>query len=165
MGAQFFRLDTARVGDLVRVDRCIFGCEGGDDEPVADASLVAVAAGILHRIAGVNPALVGAFSVADECMYAESLSKRVFDPFCQYAEKIADNQGGLYTFAGTNKGVLTFPPIGGRAHGENEWVLAKDIPRVRMAIQMMLEDPQGLILLRNTPPEKLINEYRRYISQ
>jgi len=93
--------------------------------------MVRVAAGILRRISGVDPEIVGGPSVADECVYADSMLEGMELP----------------SFDKTPRGIITIPPNGDHAHSPDEWVSKMNIARVRQAVRLLIENPDGLISL------------------
>lgn len=86
-----------------------------------------ITADILQKVSGVAPVLTYGRSVADENFYAHALLKR----------------SGKTSFDGMFQGVITIPIIGDNAHEDGEWVSLSDMLRVRKAIKMLIEDPDG----------------------
>ncbi len=96
---------------------------------------VTIVQNILRNVSGMEPVAAGANSNADECLYAHAMLKAL------------EEKTGTYTFEGTNKGVITLPIIGNKAHNLREWVSWSDTARVRQALKMLIEDPSGFCLL------------------
>lgn len=91
--------------------------------------LVQIASQVLRQVSGVDPELVGAPSVADECDYAAAMRRHL----------------GIRSFdSAPTKGIIGFPINGGMEHLPGEWVSLLDIARVRFALKMFLQDIQGL---------------------
>ncbi len=88
---------------------------------------VKVVQDVLRSVSGIEPVPAGAVSVADETLYAAAMLK-----------ELPGN-----TFQNTNKGVITIPIVGNRAHNRKEWVSWSDTARVRHAIKMLIEDLIG----------------------
>ncbi|HRH93410.1 MAG TPA: M20 family metallopeptidase [Candidatus Peribacteria bacterium] len=107
-------------------------------EMPSDHPIVQVTRDIVLRVTGVAPQIMGAPSVADECDYAQAMLK------CRHID----------TFAGTNAGVITFPPNGDLAHNDGEYVSRADAARVRYVTKLLLEDPQGLQKLMRKPQDR-----------
>jgi acetylornithine deacetylase/succinyl-diaminopimelate desuccinylase-like protein len=85
----------------------------------ADHPLVRVASETIQKVTGLLPKIVGAPSVADECDYAEA-----------------------------GKPVITIPPNGDEAHHPDEWVSMSSTMRIREVIKRLIEEPDGLLSLR-----------------
>jgi acetylornithine deacetylase/succinyl-diaminopimelate desuccinylase-like protein len=95
--------------------------KGGKDHP-----LTSIVADTIEKVSGVAPEIMGAASVADECIYAgnilddeEKLEKRPY------------------------AGVISHPPRGGNAHGDAEWVSQESIRSVRSVGLHLLEHADG----------------------
>lgn len=108
-----------------------------------DHPLVKIASATLERISGVAPDIVGAPSVADENDYAYDMLQRRRNRALQVGQPATS----LTTFEGTNRGVITIPPNGDKAHNPDEWVSKLDIMRTRDAIRSLIEDATGFAQL------------------
>ena len=94
-------------------------------EMPADHPFVFITSNVLRRLSGVAPEIIGAKSVADECVYAETML------------------GQRHSFADLNKGIVTIPINGDGAHTPEEWVSQTSILQVRRAILALIEDEDG----------------------
>jgi acetylornithine deacetylase/succinyl-diaminopimelate desuccinylase-like protein len=95
--------------------------EGGKDHP-----LTSIVASTIERVSGIAPGIMGATSVADECIYAGNI--------LDDKEKIAEKPYA---------GVISHPPRGGNAHGDAEWVSKESIRSTRSVGLHLLEHPDG----------------------
>ena len=99
-----------------------------------DNPVVQIVADILKKVSGVAALNTTATSVADEDVYAEAM-----------LEHLPGN-----SFKGTDKAVISIPIIGDHAHNRWETMSWSDAGRVRFAMQLLIEDPEGFRkLLKN----------------
>lgn len=104
-------------------------------------SAVTIVQDVLRQVSGQEPVAAGANSNADECLYAHAMLKTL------------QERTGKYTFEGTDRGVITLPIIGNKAHNLREWVSWSDTARVRQAVKMLIEDPSGFHSLTGKKPK------------